>query len=171
MNRSFWEFISDCNFSKSACQVDVVYFNLLQQGYKHYHIEQYKEEFDSKLSLIKGNDISNKSYVISKGEDFFNKFIQSNKSADDIYVELPLDFELSNFSLIFTDIPSGDCYPEIKDRGNLFFATSTTDVEVLMKALLIKDTKSFLIQQIVGRSFYTEKHIKEFIKQQSIDSF
>tara|TARA_Y100000588_G_scaffold222812_1_gene236739 strand:+ start:18609 stop:18746 length:138 start_codon:yes stop_codon:yes gene_type:complete len=28
MNRSFWEFISDCNFSKSACQVDVTYFNL-----------------------------------------------------------------------------------------------------------------------------------------------
>ena len=45
MNRSFWEFISDCNFSKSACQVDVTYFNLLQIGYKHYHIKQYKEEF------------------------------------------------------------------------------------------------------------------------------
>lgn len=171
MNRSFWKFISDCNFSKFACQVDVTYFNLLQIGYKHYHIKQYKEEFDFKLSLIKGSDIPNKSYVISKGEEFFNKFIQSNKSADDIYIELPLDFELSNFSLIFTDIPSGDCYPEIKDRGNLFFATSTTDVEVLMKALLIKDTKSFLIQQIVGRSFYTEKHLKEFIKQQSIESF
>ena len=97
--------------------------------------------------------------------------IQKLAEKSDIYIELPLDFELSNFSLIFTDIPSGDCYPEIKDRDNLFFATSTTDVEVLMKALLIKDTKSFLIQQIVGRSFYTEKHLKEFIKQQSVESF
>lgn len=171
MNKSFWDFISDCNFSKVACQVDVSYFNLLQLGYKHRDIEKHKDEFDSKLSLIKGNDITNKSYVISKGEEFFNKFIQSNKSADDIYIELPFDFELTNFSLIFTNIPSGDCYPEIEDRGNLFFATSTTNVDVLMKALLIKDTKSFLIQQIVGRSFYTEKHLKEFIKQQNFESF
>lgn len=171
MNKSFWEFISDCNFSKSACQVDIAYFNLLQLGYKHYHIERYKYEFDSKLSLINGNDLKNKSYIISKGEKFFNQFIQSNKSADDLCVELPFDFELSNFYLIFTNIPNGDCYPEIEDRSNLFFATSTTDVDVLLKALLIKDTKSFLIQQIKGRCSYSEKYIKEFLKKQNIESF
>lgn len=171
MNKTFWDFISDCNFSKFACQVDVSYFNLLQLGYQHSHIEKYKSEFDLKLSLINGTDLKNKSYIISKGENFFYKFIKSNKSADDIFIELPFDFELSNFYLIFTNILNGDCYPEIEDRSNLFFATSTTDVEVLLKALLIEDTKSFLIQQIEGRCSYPQKYIRDFIKKQNIKSF
>jgi hypothetical protein len=171
MNKNFWDFIKDSNFIKSACQVDIAYYNLLKNGYKHIDILKFKNEYKEKFQLLKGNLVDKKGYIISKGEEKFLEFISQNKSVDDLQIELPFDFELSNFYLIFTDIPSGECYPEINDSQNLFMSLSTTNVDVLLKMLFIYDTKSFIIDQISGRSSCSKESLIKIIKQQKIEHF
>lgn len=170
MNKTFWKFIEDCAFSKSACQVDVSYFNLTQKGYKHLDIIKFKNEFRQTVNLLKGDNLINKAYVVSKGKTFFENFL-NNKSVDDLEVELLFDFELSDFSLIFTDIPRGDCYPTINDDQNLFFAFSVTNPDVLLKTLLVPNLKNFLIEQISGRSVYSKKTLRTILNQQNIENF